>query len=186
MNISKIITIVLAVAAAAFLVLILSDPYFFTSSRKIQKTGEAKLEEGILGNKAAFRQASHYFSSLIKQGRGNRDTYDLLYWSYRYDDDHAQAEITMTDALEEYPNDVDFLYQRAETRLELQQYAPAISDYNQVIDISKDFPYLPDVYYSRGAAHYKLGQEKEASADLQHALRTSSDSLQPYPVYFQE
>ncbi|MHC2990121.1 hypothetical protein OB13_00380 [Pontibacter sp. HJ8] len=184
MNIPRILTILLTCAGIVFLVLMLSDPYFFANTKKMQKTGEAKLEEGILGNKLAFKQASHYFNSLLEQGHTDRKTYDLLYWSYRYDKNHAQGEETLTEALELYPDDPEFLYQRAESRLELQKYEQAIEDYTRVIETGPDFEYLSDVLYSRGAARYKLGNKAEAEQDRQLAMKKTKAKLEPYEVYF--
>lgn len=186
MNISRIITIVLTLGAIVFLVIILSDPYFFTDTKKIQKTAEAKLEEGILGNKNAFKEASYYLNSLIEQGHGDRKTYDLLYWSYRYDKNFAQAEAALDEALEEYPDDLGFLYHRAEMRLEQGKYEQALQDYDSVIDRAGKEAFLYDALYGRGAARYKLGQEKEAEADRLKAQELTRDTLQAYSVYFKE
>ncbi len=186
MNISRLITIVLTIGAIVFLVIILSDPYFFTDTKKIQKTGEAKLEEGILGNKNAFKEASYYFNSLIEQGHGDRQTYELLYWSYRYDKNFAQAEKTLTEALREYPNDPGFLYHRAEMRLELGKYEQALEDYNAAIPASAGKDYLYDALYGRGAARYKLGQKEAAETDRLKAQGLTRDTLQAYAIYFKE
>lgn len=186
MNISRIITIVLTLAAVVFLVIILSDPYFFTDTKKIQKTGEAKLEEGILGNKNAFKEASYYFNSLIEQGHGDRKTHDLLYWSYRYDKNYAQAEQALDEALEIYPDDLGFQYHRAEMRLEQGKFEQALQDYDAVIARADNEAYLYDALYSRGAARYKLGQKSEAEADRLQAQTLTKDTLQTYSVYFKE
>lgn len=186
MNISRIITIALALAGFAFIVIILSDPYFFTNTRKLQKTAEAKLEEGIMGNPTAFKEASYYFNSLIDQGHGTRQTHDLLYWSYRYDKNFAQAEQALNEALAVFPNDLGFLYHRAEMRLELGRYAEALEDYNAVIPAAANENYFYDALYSRGAARYKLGQQEGAEADRLQAQELSPDTLQAYAVYFKE
>jgi tetratricopeptide (TPR) repeat protein len=186
MNISRIITIVLTLGAIIFLVIILSDPYFFTDTKKIQKTAEAKLEEGILGNKNAFKEASYYLISLIEQGHDDRQTHDLLYWSYRYDKNFAQAEKALNEALEKYPDDLGFMYHRAEMRLELGKYEKALEDYNNVIPKSDGKDYLYDALYGRGAAKYKLGQKPEAETDRLKAQELTRDTLQNYAVYFKE
>ncbi|MBF8965698.1 tetratricopeptide repeat protein [Pontibacter sp. FD36] len=186
MNISRIVTIVLTLGAIIFVVIILSDPYFFTDTKKIQKTAEAKLEEGILGNKNAFKEASYYLNSLIEQGDGDRKTYDLLYWSYRYDKNFAQAERALNEALEEYPDDLAFQYHRAEMRLELGKYEQALEDYNAVIPAADDKDFLYDALYGRGAARYKLGLKEEAEADRLKAQELTRDTLQTYSVYFKE
>lgn len=186
MNISRIITIVLTIGAIAFLVLILSDPYFFASTKKMRKNAEAKLEEGIMGNPTAFKEASYFFNSLIDQGHGDRQTYDLLYWSYRYDKNFAQAEEALNEALDAYPDDLGFLYHRAEMRLELGRYEEALEDYNAVIPAAGSESFYYDALYGRGAARYKLGQEKEAEADRVKAQALTQDTLQTYTVYFKE
>lgn len=186
MNISRIITIVLTVAGLVFLILMLSDPYFFTDTKKMQKTGEAKLEEGILGNRNAFKEASYYFNSLIDQGHGDRKTYDLLYWSYRYDKNFVQAEEALNEALEQFPGDLGFLYHRAEMRLEQGKYEQALQDYETVVAQAKSETFLQDALYSRGAARYKLGQKAEAEADRLKAQELTKDTLQTYAVYFGE
>jgi tetratricopeptide (TPR) repeat protein len=186
MNISKIITIVLTLGAIVFLVIILSDPYFFTDTKKIQKVGEAKLEEGILGNKSAFKEASYYFNSLIEQGHGDRKTHDLLYWSYRYAKDFAKAETALNEALSKYPDDLGFLYHRAEMKLEQGKYEQALADYDAVIARADNQDFLYDALYSRGAARYKLGLKNEAETDRLAAQKITPDTLQPYAVYFKE
>ncbi|MDX5418539.1 MAG: tetratricopeptide repeat protein [Hymenobacteraceae bacterium] len=186
MNISRIITIVLTVAGIAFLIIILSDPYFFTDTRKIQKTAEAKLEEGILGNKNAFKEASYYLNSLIEQGKDDRQTHELLFWSYRYDKNYAQAEKALDEALDIYPDDLGFLYHRAEMRLELGKYEQALQDYDAVIPHTEDESFHYDALYGRGAARYKLGQKTEAEADRMKAQALTKDTLQAYSVYFKE
>jgi tetratricopeptide (TPR) repeat protein len=186
MNISRIITIVLTLGAIVFLVIILSDPYFFTDTKKIQKTAEAKLEEGILGNKNAFKEASYYLISLIEQGHDDRQTHELLYWSYRYDKNFAQAEKALSEALKEHPGDLGFLYHRAEMRLELGKYEQALEDYNTVVPKADGKDYLYDALYGRGAAKYKLGQKEEAETDRLKAQELTRDTLQTYAVYFKE
>lgn len=186
MNVSRIITIVLTIGACAFLILILSDPYFFVSTKKMRKNAEAKLQEGIMGDENAFKEASYFFNSLIDQGHGDRQTYDLLYWSYRYDKNFAQAEEALTDALDAYPGDLGFLYHRAEMRLELGQYEGALEDYNAVIPAADGESFYHDALYGRGAARYKLGQETEAEADRLKAQALTQDTLQAYTLYFKE
>ncbi|MBD1397764.1 tetratricopeptide repeat protein [Pontibacter sp. JH31] len=186
MNISRIITIVLTIAGISFLVIILSDPYFFTDTKKIQKTAEAKLEEGILGNKNAFKEASYYLNSLIEQGKDDRQTHELLYWSYRYDKNFERAEKALDEALEIYPEDPAFLYHRAEMRLELGKYEQALQDYDAVIPHIEKQSYYYDALYSRGAARYKLGLKAEAEADFRKAQSLTKDTLQAYTVYFKE
>jgi tetratricopeptide (TPR) repeat protein len=186
MNISRIVTIVLTLGGIIFLVIILSDPYFFTDTKKIQKTAEAKLEEGILGNKNAFKEASYYLISLIEQGDDDRQTHELLYWSYRYDKNFTQAERALNQALGKYPGDLGFLYHRAEMRLELGKYEQALEDYNTVIPKSEGKTYLHDALYGRGAARYKLGQKTEAEADRLKAQELTRDTLETYTVYFKE
>lgn len=186
MNIPRIITIVLTIGAIVFVVLILSDPYFFANTKKMRKNAESKLEEGIMGNPNAFKEASYFFSSLIDQGHGDRQTYDLLYWSYRYDKNFARAEETLDEALEVYPDDLGFLYHRAEMRLELGKYEAALEDYNAVIPAADGKSFYYDALYGRGAARYKLGQEQEAEADRVKAQALTQDTLQTYAVYFKE
>ncbi|SIT74497.1 tetratricopeptide repeat protein [Pontibacter indicus] len=186
MNVSRIITIVLTIGAIVFLVLMLSDPYFFASTKKMRKNAESKLEEGIMGNPNAFKEASYFFNALIEQGHGDRQTHDLLYWSYRYDKNFAQAEEALNDALDVYPNDLGFLYHRAEMRLELGKYEAALEDYNAVIPAASGESYFYDALYGRGAARYKLGQEQEAEADRVKAQALTQDTLQAYTVYFNQ
>ncbi|PKV62841.1 tetratricopeptide repeat protein [Pontibacter ramchanderi] len=186
MNISRIITIVLTIGAIVFLVLMLSDPYFFASTKKMRKNAEAKLEEGIMGNPNAFKEASYFFDALIEQGHGDRQTHDLLYWSYRYDKNYAQAEAALSEALALYPDDLNFRYHRAEMRLELGKYEAALEDYNAVIPAARSESFYYDALYGRGAARYMLGQKAEAEADRVKAQELTQDTLQTYTVYFEE
>ncbi|MBX0332263.1 tetratricopeptide repeat protein [Pontibacter sp. HSC-14F20] len=186
MNISRIITIVLTIGAIVFVVLILSDPYFFANTKKMRKNAEAKLEEGIMGNPNAFKEASYFFNSLIDQGHGDHQTHDLLYWSYRYDKNFTQAEEALNEALEVYPDDLGFLYHRAEMRLELGKYEEALHDYNAVIPAANDKSFYYDALYGRGAARYKLGLKEEAEEDRLKAQALTQDTLQTYAVYFKK
>ena len=47
----------------------------------------------------------------------------------------------------------------------------AIADFDEVIRLDPNFPYLADTYYRRGNARYNLDQYGAAIADYDEALR---------------
>jgi tetratricopeptide (TPR) repeat protein len=60
---------------------------------------------------------------------------------------------------------------RADAYFKLENFAAAISDYDEVIRQSPD--YLSDSYYNRGLAHEALGNAQNAIADFQKAVEIS-------------
>lgn len=182
--IKLIILTLLTCTVAGIVAAMLADPYFFTPKKKLYKTGVAKMEEAIMGNRNAYNEAAIYFNALIKKGSTERETFDRLYWCYRFNKDHQNAELTADRALKVYPNDIEFLFHRAESQLDQQEYRQAIEDYDQVIAAGSDFRYLYDAIYSRGAAKYKLGEKEKSEEDRAQAIKLAPFELDTYDVYF--
>ncbi len=174
----------LTCAVAGVIVAMLTDPYFFTPKKKLYKTGVAKMEEAVMGNRNAYNEAAIYFNALLAKGYTEREMFDRLYWCYRFNKDHQNAELTADRALEVYPNDVEFLFHRAESQLAQKEYREAIEDYDKVIATGSNFRYLYDAIYSRGAARYMLGEKEKSEQDRAQAIKLAPFELDPYDVYF--
>ncbi|QCR21814.1 tetratricopeptide repeat protein [Pontibacter sp. SGAir0037] len=183
LSIFTLITLTVVVFGA----IVLADPYFFTPAKKLYKTGAAKMEEGLIGGSpTAYTEAAIYFEALVEKGNIDKDTFDKLYWCYRFGKKHLEAENVASRALEIHPGDIEFLFHRAESRLEQEKYQLAIEDYDLVASKSKNFKYLYDAYYSRGAAKFKLGNKEQAEADRALAVKIAPQPLETYEEHFEE
>ncbi|PRY05344.1 tetratricopeptide repeat protein [Pontibacter ummariensis] len=175
-----IITIILGTA-----IYILSDPYFFTSAKTLYQLGIEKSDEGndaidVQGK----RQAAEYFERAIEKGYRDRNVYVKLYWAnIHIHSSDSTIEEMLTDALEAYPNDSEFLFRRADSRLSQHKYELAIEDYSEVIKNGPDFQYLHSAYYNRGAAKFILGKREEAEKDREMAQQLAPHQLRTYEDY---
>lgn len=163
---------------------VLSDPYFFTSAKTLYQLGVEKSDEGndaidVQGK----RQAAEYFERAIEKGYRDRNVYVKLYWAYTHIHSDSTIEEMLTDALEAYPNDVEFLFRRANSRLSQHKFHLAIEDYSRVISTGSDFEYLYSAYYDRGAAKFMLGKREEAEKDIEMAQQLAPHQLRTYEDY---
>jgi tetratricopeptide (TPR) repeat protein len=180
----KLIPFIITAAVLGTAVYVLSDPYFFTSAKTLYQLGVEKSDEGndaidVQGK----RQAADYFERAIKNGYRDRNVFVKLYWAYTHIHSDSTIEEMLTDALEAYPNDVEFLFRRANSRLSQQEYELAIEDYSKVISNGPDFQYLHNAYYDRGAAKFILGKREEAEKDREMAQQLAPHQLRTYEDY---
>jgi tetratricopeptide (TPR) repeat protein len=82
-----------------------------------------------------------------------------------------------------YPTDQEFWCRRADARLEQQEFALALDDFNNGLRLPAKYTYLSEAFYGRGAAKYMLGQQQAAEKDRTQAQTLSGDSLRTYEDY---
>ncbi|SFG90181.1 tetratricopeptide repeat protein [Pontibacter chinhatensis] len=180
----KLISFIIAAAALGTAIYVLSDPYFFTPAETLYQLGVEKSDEGNdVIDVQGKRQAADYFERAIKKGYSGRNVYVKLYWAYTHIHSDSTIEETLTDALEAYPNDVEFLFRRANSRLSQHKYELAIEDYSKVINTGPDFQYLYSAYYDRGAAKFILGKRVAAEKDREKAQQLAPHQLRTYEDY---
>ncbi|HEY1293675.1 MAG TPA: tetratricopeptide repeat protein [Chloroflexota bacterium] len=89
----------------------------------------------------------------------------------RLDNNFTDAELQLTQAIQEAPDTGNYYYWRGDTRIRLQEYADAITDFNKSLDLMpKDRP----SQVGRGIAELWVDQPQAAIDDLTSAIQAVS------------
>lgn len=180
-----ILTIVLGLLILAAAILV--DPYFFSSPKTLYEIGQSEMKNGRdydLIHPDKLRQATTYFRLAIDKGLKEREIFYKTFWCYHDLNDYSKAETILTEALEIYPTDIEFLYWRGQKRKEQKKYQLALEDFDSVIQLdSVSYELIYSAYYDRGAMKYLLGDSVEANKDWVSASKRTSDKLRYYHDY---
>lgn len=160
------------------------------------KTGEQYYQSGLVHFKSGdhgdyhdleqIELAIENFEKSIKKGFKQRDVFDKLTWSYRFlNDDNENMERIYSLALSNFPKDIEFYFRRGACRKELKEHKAALKDFDQaiLIDKKRQYEYINDVFYERGAMKYILGDTINANKDRILAQRMTDYDLRTYEDY---
>jgi tetratricopeptide (TPR) repeat protein len=163
---------------------VLSDPYFFTSAKSLYEIGIEKSDEGNDAiNVQGKKEAAEYFQRAIDKGLNEREAFVKLYWASSYVYGQPKLEKILTNALNVFPNDLEFLFRRAESRMEQKKFELAIEDFNVVINSDSAYEYKDYAIYGRGSAWYMLGETGKASKDFNLLSRLTGEEWRGYEDY---
>jgi tetratricopeptide (TPR) repeat protein len=129
--------------------------------------------------------AIYYFEKANKKGFVKRELFDKLSYCYLISNDNRNSEKILTIGLIHYPNDAEFYFDRANCRKDLKNFTGAFLDYDKVIVLDKNFKYLNEAIYDRGAMRYILGDTIKANIDRQEAQKITDHDLRTYADYCQ-
>ena len=176
-----------------FLVLVISLTFYFKpelvlSGKMLYNIGTSKLKAGDHGDyhdEDKVRSATSFFEKAVKKGFSKRELFGKLSYCYLLSNDNRDAERILTVGLNYYPDDSEFYFERGNCRKELRNFNEAFMDYDKVITIDKNFKYLDNVIYYRGAMRYLLGDTVNANLDRQDAQKITDHELRTYADYCQ-
>ena len=132
------------------------------------------------------KSAIYYFEKANKKGFVKRELFDKLSYCYLISNDNHHAEKILTLGLIHYPNDAEFYFDRANCRKDLKNFTGAFLDYDKAIVLDKNFKYLNEAIYDRGAMRYILGDTIKANVDRQEARKITDHALRTYADYCQQ
>ncbi|WP_210487132.1 tetratricopeptide repeat protein [Rufibacter aurantiacus] len=162
----------------------LSDPYLFTSAETLYAIGVEKSDEGTdVINTEELEVAAEFFERAISKGFKERTVFDKLGRAYAHTADNATQEEMYSRALKEYPDDFEFLFRRAESRMEQHKYKPTLEDYDKVVKLGSHSEYINHALYGRGAAWYLLGDTANAAKDFNALTRLTGNEWRDYEDY---
>ncbi|MDR1897732.1 MAG: tetratricopeptide repeat protein [Prevotellaceae bacterium] len=97
-------------------------------------------------------------------------------------DDYVTALKCFNEALKEHPDDVDALYLRAATYMEMEEYNKALSDYNAAIKNYKksEVLMLDDLLFKRGELYYIIENNEKAIVDFSAAIKYNPKNKYAY------
>jgi tetratricopeptide (TPR) repeat protein len=178
--------LVLLVGALGVLGYLWANPYFFTPAKTLYERGLVEREGGMgtdVLNQVALAEAARYFELAFDKGYRSHEVFQNLYWCYQTSHNGPAVEAALSRALVCYPTDQEFWCRRADARLEQQEFALALDDFNNGLRLPAKYTYLSEAFYGRGAAKYMLGQQQAAEKDRTQAQTLSGDSLRTYEDY---
>jgi tetratricopeptide (TPR) repeat protein len=129
--------------------------------------------------------AIYYFEKAIKKGFVKRELFDKLSYCYLISNNNRNAEKILTIGLSHYSNDAEFYFDRGNCRKDLKNFNGAFLDYDKVMAVDKNFKYLNEAIYYRGAMRYILGDTLKANIDRQEAQKITDHKLRTYADYCQ-
>ena len=131
------------------------------------------------------KSAIYYFEKATKKGVAKRELFDKLSYCHLISNDNRNAEKILTIGIIHYPNDAEFYFDRANCRKDMRNFNGALLDYTKVIVLDKNFEYLNEAIYYRGAMRYILGDTIHANIDRQEAQKITDHELRMYSDYCQ-
>ena len=188
MTVPHRLLLVLLVGAVGVLGYLWINPYFFTPANTLYERGLVAKEAGMgtdVINRAALEEAARYFELALGKGYRSRDVFQHLYWCYATSHNGPAVEAALSRGLTRYPTDQEFWCRRADARLEREDFALALTDFDNGLRLPAKYAYLSEAFYGRGAAKYMLGQKQAAEKDRTLAQTLSGDSLRNYEDYCQ-
>jgi tetratricopeptide (TPR) repeat protein len=168
-------------AVVGLAIYFLSDPYLFTSAETLYAIGVEKSNEGTdVIYKDDLKIAAEHFEKAISKGFQERKVFDKLGRAYAHTADNATIEDMYTRALKYHPNDSEFLFRRAESRIEQHKYKLALEDYDKVVRLNSNSEYINYALYGRGAAWYMLGDTAKAAKDFNKLTLLTGNEWREY------
>ncbi|MBB4803067.1 tetratricopeptide (TPR) repeat protein [Flavobacterium nitrogenifigens] len=153
--------------------------------------GEKSFKIGIstdVVDDSIFEDAIDNYEKAIDKGITKRAVFSNLVTSYLFfNRDDRNAKRTLNKAIEIYPNDAEFYFDRGNCEKELKNYKKAFLDYDKCVKLgeTKNEDYIKDAIYRRGAMRYLLGDFANAAKDLKLAQSKTDHELRTYDDYCQ-
>ncbi|MGY2134385.1 hypothetical protein ACW9KT_19300 [Hymenobacter sp. HD11105] len=117
---------------------VLFDPYFFTPAQTLYAIGLQKTDYASDNiNLEEQKEGAYYFEKALAKGYRERKVYAMLLSTYSHIAPDNTREQMLTGALADYPQDAEFFFWRADSRMGQQKFRLAIHDYSQVITNQK-------------------------------------------------
>lgn len=98
---------------------------------------------------------------------------------YYLESDYKEALEIVEEAIQRFPGEGDFYYQRGLINIGRQKFQKAIDDFNRLIDGYNDFE-LFKVYLNRGVAYMNLQEEEHALEDISKSIELNSNNASAY------
>lgn len=98
---------------------------------------------------------------------------------YYLENDYKEALEIVEDAIQRFPGDGDFHYQRGLIHIGRQKFQKAINDFNRLIDGYGDFE-LYKVYLNRGVAYMNLQEDERALEDISKSIELNDNNASAY------
>jgi tetratricopeptide (TPR) repeat protein len=93
--------------------------------------------------------------------------------------DYKEALDIVEEAIQRFPGDGNFYYQRGLIHIGRQKFNKAIDDFNRIIDGYGDFE-LYKVYLNRGVAYMNLQEDERALEDISRSIDLNSNNASAY------
>jgi tetratricopeptide (TPR) repeat protein len=146
----------------------------FDSAIKIDEAySEAYYHRGVskLKSKGYMEAIDDLNKALEFQEQPNFGIYDALGCCHQVLRDYDQALRYMDEAIENDPENIQFLMNRAQCYFELQHYTESIGDLERALDLDENDP---KVLYKLGLSYYAFGKYKRSIKKLKKALKSKS------------
>jgi tetratricopeptide (TPR) repeat protein len=181
----KILALILIVIAVVFIYKSrpsLSGQTYFERAEKSFKIGTSTdvVDDSI------FEDAIDNYEKAIDKGITKRAVFNNLVTSYLFfNRDYRKAKRTLNKAIEIYPNDAEFYFDRGNCEKELKNYKEAFLDYDKCVKLvgTQKTDYIKAAIYERGAMRYLLGDYANAAKDLKLAQSKTDYELRTYDDY---
>ena len=172
--------------------LYISEPYLLSSGNKLYEQGVVEMKQGIVHDMIKpdhLLKAIIYFRVAMIKGYKERSIFTNAYWCYHdYDFSHPwyrSIESVLTKGLKYYPQDIEFYFRRANARTELKEFQNALLDYDMAIllDKTRQYEYINEAFYNRGAVRYMIGDQTGARNDFIKGQKMSGYTFREYHDY---
>ncbi|HAS45777.1 MAG TPA: hypothetical protein DCS93_35175 [Microscillaceae bacterium] len=161
-------------------------PNLILPGKLLYEIGKMKYRLGDHGDYHTGLESTIYFlEGAIRKGVAERKVFDILSTCYLLSGKNKDAERVFTLALKHYPRDAEFYFYRGNARKKLSNFKSAYKDYDKLISLDRNFKYIKDVYYDRGAMAHMLGDINEANKDWHKAQKLANYELRSYEDYCQ-
>jgi hypothetical protein len=165
-------------------------PYLITSKDKLYDQGVLEMKQGIdydvIKDEHLLKAVINFRIAMFK-GYKERTIFINTYWCYKSLGNHwySSIETVLTKGLQYYPKDIEFYFRRANARAELKEFNRALSDYDMVISLDKgrEYEYITEAFYERGAVRYILYDQNGAKKDFIMSQEMSSYEFREYQDY---
>ena len=109
----------------------------------------------------------------------NKKAIQLRINIYYLENDYKEALDIAEEAIQRFPDEEEFYYQRGLINIGRQKFQKAIDDFNRLIDGNSDFE-LFKVYLNRGVAYMNLQEDEQALEDISKSIELNSNNASAY------
>ncbi len=160
-------------------VLILSFSIFVAYGSHAQSKTEMFLTEaGTYLKNAQYDVALGKIQEVLKLEPGNKEALQMQINVYYLQDDYKEAYSLVEKALDKYPDESEFYYQRGLIYIGRQKYEKAVDDFNKVISMNGTDLYK--VYLNRGIANMNMMEYERATEDFSKSIDLNGNNASAY------
>ena len=163
-----------------YVLIILSFSIFFVCNSMAQSKAEMLLTEAdtYLKN-AKYDVALSKIQEALKLEPGNKKAMEMEINIYYLQDDYKEAYNLVEKALEKYPDESEFYYQRGLIFNGRQKYGKAVDDFDKVINMNSGTE-LYKVYLNRGIANMNMMEYERATEDFTKSIELNGNNASAY------